>query len=202
METQKEIMLDLETMGISPRSAIVTIAGVSFDLDRLDTVDSLMQVNPKFIATVRLDSSMSAGLEIDPGTIVWWLMQSEEARRALTSDSATTIGTALSAFEYFYKSHDKPLIWGNGAGFDNVCITEAYKKVMHCDPPWGFRTDRDYRTLKDMATRINPKVSHSLSKTDGKLVAHRALDDCIRQILLAQRYWRVICGREIDGDAL
>ena len=40
-------------------------------------------------------------------------------------------------------------IWGNGAGFDNTLLRQAYE-VNSREVPWAFRHDRCFRTLRGL----------------------------------------------------
>jgi len=70
------IMIDLETMGTRPDAPIIAIGAVSFDVDT-DWVWRTFYVN------IDLQSAVSAGAKIDPSTVMWWMKQSDEARRLL-----------------------------------------------------------------------------------------------------------------------
>jgi len=133
----KNIMLDLETMGTSSDSAIVSIGAVVFDQD-LGIID-------RFYKTINLQSCLDRGFIVDGGTITWWLNQSEEARKEL-KNSKTTIKDALKAFQdWLPKGHIQ--IWGNGADFDNVILQNAFKKFK-VDNPWPYYANRCFRTFK------------------------------------------------------
>ena len=64
-------VLDLETMGKGPTSAIVAIGCVR--VENLAITGSLYR-------RVRLESALQAGLHVDASTIEWWLQQGEAAR--------------------------------------------------------------------------------------------------------------------------
>ncbi len=70
------IMLDLETMGNGPDAAIIAVGACKFDtIAVLDT----------YYCVVDLTSSLNAGLKVDGDTILWWLKQSDDARKAIHS---------------------------------------------------------------------------------------------------------------------
>ena len=70
------IMLDLETMGSGPRAAIVSIGAVFFDLQT-------GELGAEFEVAVDLRESVKFG-EMNADTVLWWLEQSDEARRQVT----------------------------------------------------------------------------------------------------------------------
>lgn len=78
---------------------------------------------------------------------------------------------SLQAFKDWLPPKSDPLIWGNGASFDNVILANAYRAAS-IQQPWAYWNDRCYRTLKkrylDIALRR--QGTH-----------HNALDDAISQ---------------------
>lgn len=66
------LMIDLETMGITPGSAIVQIGLCAFCLD-----DETMQSKS---IRVSLQDCLDHGLTVDAATILWWFRQDEDAR--------------------------------------------------------------------------------------------------------------------------
>jgi hypothetical protein len=135
------IMIDLETMGTRPTAPIVSIGAVAFDKDG---------IHEKFYRVIDLDSAVDAGAIIEPGTVLWWLAQSDDARKALTDDIAEPIGNVLEQFRMFIVALPAIAgVWGNGATFDNVLLAEAYKR-LGMEAPWPFWKDRCYRTVKNL----------------------------------------------------
>ena len=136
-----EIMLDLETMGNGSNSAIIAIGAVSFDKTG---------VKNKFYQQVNLQSSIDAGMEMDASTILWWLQQSDDARKAFEdNEKANDISQTLKMFSSFCSDEKVAGMWGNGAAFDNVLLSNAYRKCEIIQP-WKFWNDRCYRTIKNM----------------------------------------------------
>lgn len=159
---QDEIMLDLETMGIKPGSAIISIGACT--LDGRDT----------FYSPIFLESCLPYGLTKDPSTESWWSKQSEEARKVLSDPDRIEIGPALMGFADWIRrvsSPGKVKVWGNGSDFDNVLLTCAYD-ALGFDAPWRFYNNRCFRTAK----ALGPKVD---LPREG--VHHNALDDALHQ---------------------
>lgn len=139
------IMIDIETMGTRPTAPIISIGAVAFDAEG---------IHKKFYRKVSLESAVAGGGIIEPGTVLWWLTQSNEARAALTNDIDEPLGTVLGAFALWIADlpggpSDARGVWGNGAAFDNVLLAEAYKR-LDMQTPWPFWKDRCYRTVKNM----------------------------------------------------
>lgn len=181
----KHVMLDLETMGKGPRAAIVTIGAVFFD-------PMTGALGAEFEAHIDLRDSAQFG-EIDPDTVLWWLGQSDEARKAIAynvdGEKRMALIQALQKFQAWLLANGqgdmRPYVWGNGAGFDCTIMANAYTAVnkRHFVGYWvgywnGFK-DRDVRTVVDMGRDLlgfDPKKDMPF---EG--VAHRALDDAKHQ---------------------
>lgn len=161
------VMLDLETMGNSSTAAIVAIGAVVFNEEGFPTPAR------EFYATVDLESSVREGMSVDASTVYWWLQQSEEARKALLAPDKYSLPSALGAFARFirecpeYTKDREVCVWGNGATFDNVILSNAYK-LCEMQRPWSYQGDRCYRTVRNLAPRIT---------VESVGVAHNALDD-------------------------
>jgi exodeoxyribonuclease VIII len=156
------IMIDLETMGTRPSAPIVSIGAVAFDAAGVHRV---------FHHPVKLDTAVAAGGIIDADTVMWWMAQSDEARAALTTDTALALDFVLGEFAVWIAEHDVEGVWGNGASFDNVLLAESYKR-LDMQTPWPFWKDKCYRTAKGMY----PEVKMVRSGTH-----HNALDDARSQ---------------------
>ena len=155
------IMIDLETMGTRPNAPIVSIGAVTFNA---------AGIGSEFYRNVDLKTSVAGGGVIDPSTLMWWLRQDAPAREALTDEEGVAITYALDDLSKFL-AFGIDGVWGNGASFDNVILSETYTRAgMQC--PWPFWKDKCYRTVKGMY----PDVTLERSGTH-----HNALDDARTQ---------------------
>lgn len=172
----KDIMLDLETLGTQPGSAIVSIGAVYFDLNTGELGETFYRV-----VDIR---SEGPPFKVGMDTVCWW-MQQENAARAVFDTKAAGVGPpsvrivqALTEFAEFANKDDtrKTLIWGNGASFDNVVLTEAYR-IVGIPCPWPYYNDRCYRTVRAhyKSMGIDPPLVR-----EGTF--HNALDDAITQV--------------------
>ena len=157
----KNIMLDLETMGTRCNSAIVAIGAVEFDED--------LGIIGRFYETVDLQSCLDKGLGITGATVIWWMKQSEEARRDICKDDIP-LKDALKAFQDWIGKGNIQ-IWGNGAAFDNAILKNAYTKFK-VDNPWPHWSDRCYLTIKNSFGQVELK---------RKGTFHNAVDDAEHQ---------------------
>ncbi|MCR4302266.1 MAG: 3'-5' exoribonuclease [Sulfuricaulis sp.] len=179
----KHIMLDLETMGHGNNAAIAAIGACEFNLP--GRVREHWEAKPaEFYQKVGLESSVKAGMQIDTSTILWWMQQSDEARKSTFQGETMPLGDALHEFSKWIESIDKDVaVWGNGATFDNVIIRSAFKAVG-LPVPWSFRNDKCYRTVANLL----PKERQPVFERSG--TAHNALDDAITQAVYLQKVWK------------
>jgi exodeoxyribonuclease VIII len=203
-----DVMVDLETMSTASNAAIISIGAVRFDLEEYLANTSAIDEKDCFYRVIPLSESVIYGLKTDARTIEWWMQQSDAARDIFTDKTVRdNLPNALSEFHdfiWYAGSFNYPPfvnIWGNGATFDNVILSNAFKA---CDlrTPWKYNADRDLRTLKDLAQRVQPRVRNTINEEGS--IYHNALHDAKRQVLLAQRYWRMLSGRglEIESDLI
>lgn len=159
-------MLDLETLNSTVDAAVVSIGAVKFNKN---------EITSKFYQLVDIESSLKYGTT-SGATLKWWFSQPSEVIKEAVDPTAVNLRLTLERFVGFciknFNSADNfKYIWGNGAAFDNVILRNAYNK-LELQPPWTFRQDMCYRTVKN----LYPEV-----KLDRSGVHHNALDDAISQ---------------------
>ena len=155
------IMIDLETMGTRPDAPIVSIGAVAFNGAGIAN---------DFYRNVDLKTSVAGGGVIDPDTLMWWLRQDNPAREALTDAAGIALTYALHDLAMWFPNNLSG-VWGNGASFDNVILSESFIREG-VEQPWPFWKDKCYRTVKGMY----PDVALERSGTH-----HNALDDARTQ---------------------
>ena len=168
---KKHIMVDLETMGLKPNAAIISIGAVHFDSQNLHS---------EFYSNVSLKSCLDLGLTTDQSTVDWWHKQSVEARSAWQRDDAPGLMEALTQFTVWLRSigNQKEICpWGNGADFDLVLLGSAHR-ALDVDPPWEFYNHHCFRTMKNMFQVANMPRQGTY---------HHALDDAKHQARHLQR---------------
>lgn len=171
----KNVMVDLETLGNGSNAVIIAIGAVEFD-----TESGLGRV---FYANIDPQSCVNAGLVMDVSTVMWWMKQSDQARAAFDKPS-TTLTEALKAFFEWYPEDAN--MWGNGATFDNVILSNAYK-ATGLNRPWPYWADRCYRTLK----ALHPDIAAARTGTH-----HNALDDATTQATHAIQILKAMKGTQ------
>jgi len=149
-------MLDLETLGNRPGSALVAIGAVKFGNG---------EILDEFYRRIDAESCVQLGLEMDTSTVMWWLKQADGPRLEITQPGKH-LAEVLMEFSQWVADPDAEM-WGNGAAFDNALLAAAYH-VAARKAPWKFWNDRCYRTMKN----LHPEVP---MERDGE--HHHALDD-------------------------
>lgn len=163
----EHIMVDLETFGNGSNAVITAIGAVAFTPHQPEQIKFYRLVNP--------ESCQRLGMIIDASTVCWWLTQSETARSEMAKSNVIgeNVEHVLRQFMKFchdFGETDKFGLWGNGATFDNVILSEAYK-AARIVRPWGFRQDRCYRTAVAL---LDPAGARKPPNNDQ---AHNALAD-------------------------
>lgn len=162
-----DCMLDLETMGTGPDAAIIAIGAVAFDPERNAMPGG---VDAQFYATIDLSDAMRCGGVVDGDTVMWWMARDDSARAQFAAEAQTTL-SALTNLAAWMHRNDIKHVWGNGAEFDNVILSAAYRR-LDAPLPWKFYNNRCYRTLKAMSPQI---------KLQRVGTYHNALDDAKSQ---------------------
>ena len=147
------IVVDLETLGIRPTSAFISIGAVA--------CTSHGDIGSRFYCVVNSWDLLRKGFTTDQSTIDWWDKQCPDAREVLEiseshHDLSLSVKEALSSFSNWIGEMDmqySPVgesvyVWGNGANFDNAILENAYH-TMGMTVPWKYTHARCFRTLRD-----------------------------------------------------
>lgn len=171
------MMVDLETLGTTGDSVIMSIAAVPFNIEKGTT-------DEPFYANVSIQSCLDHGLTVEGSTIAWWMQQEDEPIRRLFEGTSYLLGTALADLSAKFALYENLKVWGNSARFDLGILENAYKKA-ELKVPWEFRNERDVRTLVSFIPEI---------KKEMKFVGtpHNAVDDCLHQIRYCSAIWNEI----------
>jgi len=160
--SMRDIMIDIETLGTVPGSAIISIGAVAFDARTALIGDDL------FVSISPTDA-VNAGLSMDPKTVSWWMTQSDAAR-AEAFAGTTSLQVALVVLGEWIIAQDPERVWAKPPMFDLTLLEAAYGK-LGMQTPWHYRTPRELRTLLDLS-------GVEIEQTPNK---HRALDDAMVQ---------------------
>lgn len=161
-----DIMLDLESMGTTPDSAVVAIGAVEFDTYSYS-------LGERFYCTIDLADAVRRGLRMDPGTVKWWLKQ-EEKQRLEVARAQMSLETGLLMFSDFVARcgpTNEVRMWGNDPAFDCGMLGHAYA-ACGMQQPWKFWNNRCVRTRR---------ADYPSIEADAREGAHHALADAIYQ---------------------
>jgi hypothetical protein len=167
---RKDLMLDLETIAVTPRSTVLIIGCVHFNPFGNGYGDSLyMRIN--------IDDQDKLHREIDQNTLEWWSKQDNAAlQEAFSPDDRVPLVDAIDRFHKFAWGCNQ--FWSHGATFDLVIIEDIYRQ-LNKPLPWNFWNLRCTRTLFDLG--LDPDMPK-----DNK---HNALQDAIRQSIGVQNIY-------------
>lgn len=168
------LMIDLETAGVSKNAALLSIGAVLFTKQGVTISEYYSRINLE----------TDHGGKIDPSTFIWWLQQSEEARKTITEDKGEQMFVVIDDFCAWVRDFS-PVdlkdvkVWGNGATFDIVILQEAFNRVGRTWP-FSFWNERCFRTLAaefPQVKRVKPEL------------AHHALSDAKAQVTTLLNIW-------------
>jgi len=185
-----DVMLDLETWGLSPGCALRSIGAVCFDPHTED-------FGPEFYCNVD-GGQVGAGLKLEQGTQDWWRDNAPHAAvQALTLDTKPLVVAAQSFREWFH-SVNGATVWAHGAAYDPPVLDVA-SAAVGVKVPWHYRAVRDTRTLYALA-------SFDPANIPNGGIQHHALHDARFQALCVQAAmrqlhspWGPVCGRNSVG---
>lgn len=163
-------MLDLETMGLPPKGAIISMGAIPFDTDGT--------TGPHFHSLIDLEDCVKCGMEITPSTLLWWMGKlTFENRGEVIGGNRECLKTALIRFSDYVKQFPPGLkIWANSPNFDLALLETAYQ-LTGIKYPFRFNSYLDVRTIKWFGKEYGIPVSNLGNN-------HNSLDDCYNQIKL------------------
>lgn len=176
------LMIDLETWGTVPGSAIRSIGACFFGTN--DT--AMPPADTRFYRNITGSSCFLLGLTQSASTREWWSKQSAAASAAFVSPEPVHIDDAMHAlFEWVRRVGPAPpalKVWSHGAAFDIPLLDVVFDK-LGAKPPWDFRNVRDTRTLFDIV---------GLASRSSYGTAHNALDDAVAQAMDVQKCFSIL----------
>ena len=174
-------MIDLETLGTSADSIILSIGAVKFDLETGKIADD------GFYASLSIDSNLELGRTLSESTLTFWLEQPKEAQ-VVFHEEKMHLQTALEQFTDWL-GHMKWRVWGKGPTFDLGKMAHAYEK-LGWPVPWEFWNERCVRTYLDLPGAKNvPKVEPQIK--------HHALHDAVAQAQQMIDVHAALFGRKV-----
>lgn len=155
-----DVMIDIETLGTTPDSVILSIAAVKFD--RISGV-----IWEEFYMRVRPNQT---DRKISEETVRWWLEQPP----ALISESFSGSHYLVDGLNELRRFVCDSPVWSQGTDFDFSILDNAFNSCG-IPTPWKYNAKRDTRTAYDVCG-FDPK------SIEREGTYHNALDDCKHQI--------------------
>ena len=190
MPNNNHIMIDTETLSAAPNPMIVSIGAVQFDPESFEIHKSL------YLPIDLLGYGQTQHrFDIDPGTVLWWMNQEQEARDRTFGDKVVlapysqsegrySLISALSVLSSFCKerqtSEADVVAWSNDETADLVWLEHAYR-VYGEIPPWNYRGHRCQRTIREVSYRMGWDEEALAFAEEYRGVKHNAADDAILQ---------------------
>lgn len=206
-------MVDLETMSAAGNASIVQIGAVAFRCG--DEPGTFLREYRRCVSLNGQDKKY--GLDVDTGTIQWWMDQVKEHGIELidlvfNKNGQLPLVDALREFRSFYDGRfhggDLPSavtpvdpckrLWGHGSTFDCVIVNNAYRAVDSRSPS-GFRDARDTRTLFEMVGGGNWSSSDGIDM-ESYGPKHDGLADAKRQAVVVQRAFRALALPHLGAE--
>ena len=173
----KHLMVDMETMAVSPNAVILTLGAVHFNPYGTGYSD-------KIYFRINIDDQDALNREVDPSTLDWWSKQDPTImEEAFSSDNRLPLIDAIDQFHRF--AWGCSAFWAHGSCFDIVILENIYRQLGK-PVPWNYWQIRDTRTLFDLG--FDPDMPKG-----GK---HDALEDAIRQSVGVQNMYRKLKIRQ------
>lgn len=145
-----DCMIDIETIGAIPGSAILSIAAVRFDaLARSDqTIEFEVLIDPD-------DCLVNHNMTYEQVTLEWWEKQTPEVRyTAFEKGPRVTLAQALEQLAHFTSGSSR--LWCQGMNFDPPLLEAAYH-ICGMPRPWDYWQWRDSRTLLSFVPTVPAK---------------------------------------------
>lgn len=163
-----ELMVDLETLGTSPGSCILSIGLCAFNYtDGIVDVVEIVVDDPKG--------------RIDRATVEWWLKQDELAQNVITDVFRVPIKEGLEQFAQFVTTHGCEKFWSNGPTFDEMLLRATWaREKPGVRFPTHFAKSRCCRTAFEVMRKLGIERPQTPSEYN---IAHRADHDAARQAL-------------------
>lgn len=194
-----DIMLDVESLGLSNKPVLAQLSAVAFKIsDGVTLGEFNKMIKPQSGVKVGLSC---AGLDSKGGTCLdWWLTQDDATfknvivRALLEGEDLPVVLSAFSNWVEEMKQANKTKtakVYGNGPAADCVWVRSAYE-ACGLKAPWMFFDDACVRTYVDIGRRVfsfDPKKE--IPFVGDK---HDAIADCKHQIKYVTAIYNKIQG--------
>jgi hypothetical protein len=178
----KILMLDCETLALTPDAVVTQIGAVFFDLQYPEAAAHGQTWWP--------DLAEQAGRRIDVNTVMWWMQQSDHARKSLivAPHKREKKREILAHLTKLMTVHNVETVWAKPAMFDLPLLTDYFGAK-----PWSHRVERDMQTIVRM---YDPEGKLAPAGDPDK--AHDAAYDALWQCQYLERIYGLVGGFQIS----
>lgn len=164
-----DVSIDIEACG----EVLLSIGACTFD-------PHSGEIKQSYYTTLPVQEQLDLGLKMDGRTFLWWLQQSDAARKALSTVSPQpNLQDTLDNFSaWMNHPYLEPRVWAYPASYDLPVIARVYRAAK-MRVPWKWTKTMCARTLWNLACEINPELLKIEKIEDPD--QHHALADAIRQ---------------------
>jgi hypothetical protein len=192
----KHIGFDIETLDITPRAVVLSLACVSFSFEETKSYDEYkkeglyIKLNPI--------EQMKAGRSVGPDTVKWWKSQGPIAAKILqpSAQDVSVLDTLRLVKEYIFShgyDYKESYIWTRGLNFDIPIIEDLYRTNGQ-EQPYNTWKTRDIRTYIDVLTGSTSGKYELVESVADEFVAHSALDDIVMDIMRMKEIYTKVYG--------
>lgn len=167
------ITFDLETLGLTPDSVILSFGGIVFNPFNGD-------IKSHMYAVLETATQIAAGRIVDQSTDSWWNHPDRAAIKPVYEGPPNTFLTDLYSINNWIARNEASAVWVNGLDFDVPMLSHAFKQ-FGVSIPWKYNAVRDVRTIsKEFSISPNRHGTH-----------HNALDDSMWNVAVIQRFYQL-----------
>lgn len=175
LNTRVFMQVDCEALALNANAVVLSIGACTYDVDGIkDSIELFPSVSEQ----------VAAGREIDDDTFMWWLGQTEAARKSIIKGERQSIVAAADEFVEWadverMKAGGKESLWFSayGTDFDLPLVNTLFGKFRTM--PWEGRPN--YRQKMCLRT-LNERHSKEIEWPEGP-TAHTARQDAINQAM-------------------
>ena len=194
------LMIDFETLSLKPNAVILQFAAVAFNPDTQEIVDV-------FFANV--DTRVQPGRDVSADTVLWWMSQSDSARRTMLEAAVATARVESDEFDTLTEEQQLDLVNSSAIPINHVaqafigwvdhlnnpenevskthgCVTDVWSNGA-VDHAWldnmleycGFKNPLPFYLQRDYRTMRAQFPEISTPEFEG--TPHHAKDDALHQ---------------------
>lgn len=182
-------MIDLETLGLEPESALVQVGMAPFFLEaKKGLATKTFRGQSLSIVHKAILKIEGQNRKIDQDTVSWWETSNRQNLHLLKSGDTNLVDELLLLKKILSRDSN---IWANSPRFDVQLLCDCFRqyKEQVGSFPVSFRNEWDVRTISKLAgltsTEMKPVYSDS-SQFWSISNKHDALADCLTQIFQVQ----------------